>query len=486
MAKLPFSVFRRAGRRFYSVAFKNEKTGEYLPAISTKQETESGAVSTAFQWLKEGIPRQGGTVPLRKYSLRDMARKADISPADCEFICKELKRRGLLKSYVLPESKQAVDLTEYLLGFWDWEKSDYIRERLRKNHGLHRNHVIEMAAIIQKYWTPFFKGRMLGEITRQDIEDFIAYIETLKDKAREEQERIDKALDEEAVREKAEVATGLRKPKRKNAASPKRPVIRFPASAKRKNIIIQAGTIALKWAFHKELIDRDITAGITWFSGKVKERQILTPELAAAVFRVPWKDERARLANMLAMVTGMRAGEIQGLRVQDIGKDCLYVRHSWNFIDGLKTTKNNEPRTVEVPFPSIMQELLDLAGRNPHGVSMDSYIFWAELSSDKPIEADIFLRDFRAALVRTGMSKNTAKVYTFHAWRHYFSAYMRERVNEKLLQSQTGHKTLAMLEHYSDHRKAGDRERIQTAQIAAFGELIPSGAVRVEELVVSG
>jgi integrase len=107
---------------------------------------------------------------------------------------------------------------------------------------------------------------------------------------------------------------------------------------------------------------------------------------------------------------------------------------------------------------------------------MDGYVFWAELSADKPMEAEIFLRDLRAALVKTGMSKESANVYTFHGWRHYFTAYMRERVNEKLLQSQTGHKTLAMLEHYSDHRKAGDRELIQTAQIAAFSGLIPSGA----------
>jgi len=66
MAKLPFSVFRRAGRWFFYVAFKNEKTGKYLPAISTKQETESGAVSTAFQWLRDGIPRNGETVPLER------------------------------------------------------------------------------------------------------------------------------------------------------------------------------------------------------------------------------------------------------------------------------------------------------------------------------------------------------------------------------------------------------------------------------------
>jgi integrase len=176
----------------------------------------------------------------------------------------------------------------------------------------------------------------------------------------------------------------------------------------------------------------------------------------------------------------MRAGEIQGLRVQDLGRDCLYVRHGWNFMDGLKTTKNNDTRVVEVPFSSLIGEIIELAKSNPHRRGMDGFVFWAELSASKPMEAEIFLRDLRAALVKAGMSKDSAKGYTFHGWRHYFTAYMRDRVNEKLLQGQTGHKTLAMLEHYGDHRKAGDRELIQTAQVAAFGGLIPSGAGGIE------
>jgi integrase len=161
-------------------------------------------------------------------------------------------------------------------------------------------------------------------------------------------------------------------------------------SAARKNIIIKAGTIPLKWAFHKEMINRDITAGLTWFHGKAEERQILTPELAAAVFRVSWKDERTRLANLLAAITGMRAGELQGLRVQDLGRDCLYIRHSWNCRDGLKSTKNNEPRMVELPFPGVVQDLLSLAARNPHGTGMDAFIFWAALKPDKPIEKRLY------------------------------------------------------------------------------------------------
>jgi len=484
MKRLPFSIFKSANSRCYYVKFKNIETGKYFPAISTRQESEPEAMKTAVEWLKDGIPKSGETVSCKQYSLRDMAKAAEISREDAAFICKELQRRGLLIAYVLLDSKKAIGFNEFLLNFWNWETSPFIKEKLRKKHSFHRSHSIEMTGTVQRYWLPFFKERMLGEITRQDIEDFIDYIESIEERAQEEQAEIDKALEEEAIREKTEIAAGLLKPKRKNAALPKRSIVRFPKSAKRKNIILQAGTIPLKWAFHKELLDRDITAGITWFSGKPKERQILSPEQAAAVFRVEWKDCRARLANMLAMVTGMRAGEIQGLRVQDLGKDCLYIRHSWNFQDGLKPPKNNESRIVEVPFPSIMEALIELAQSNPHMQSMDGYVFWAEKSPDKPMEQDIFLRDFRSALVKNGMSKKSANEYTFHGWRHYYTAYMKDRVNEKLLQKQTGHKTLQTLNHYSGHLISGDRERIRQAQVDVFGGLLPDNTVNYK--VVGG
>ena len=67
-----------------------------------------------------------------------MAKEADITKADAEFICKELQRRGLLKSYIFEESVQAIDFVTYLTDFWDWEKSPYIKEKLRRNYRLHR------------------------------------------------------------------------------------------------------------------------------------------------------------------------------------------------------------------------------------------------------------------------------------------------------------------------------------------------------------
>ena len=430
MARLPFSVFKREGRRFYYVKFK-KKSGQYTAAVSTKQTSESEAIETAFKWFREGKPagnvKNDNAVNI-SLSLRETLRDIKTT-AEVEFVCKELKRQGLLKSYVISESKQATDFSEYLQNFWDYDTSPYVKEKLRKNHGIHRNYTVGQKLSVERYWVPFFRNRLLGDITRQDIENFIDNLETLANRK---------------------------------------------LSAGRKNKILKAGTIPLRWAFAKEIIEKDVTTGITWFSGKVAGRQILSPEIAQEIFHVEWIDERARLANMLASVTGLRAGEIQGLRVQDLGRECLYIKHSWNCRDGLKSTKNNEPRTVEVPFPSLIHDLLDLAGRNPHGANMDSYVFWAEKSATKPIESCIFLDGLRDALQKAGMNEESATVYVFHSWRHFFTTYMRNKLNEKLLQSQTGHKTLAMLDRYSDHIIPEDRERIRQAQQDVFGALVPN------------
>jgi hypothetical protein len=56
MKNLPFSMFKRADRPCYLVSYKNEATGEYYPAISTRQKDEAEALKTDFAWLRDGIP----------------------------------------------------------------------------------------------------------------------------------------------------------------------------------------------------------------------------------------------------------------------------------------------------------------------------------------------------------------------------------------------------------------------------------------------
>jgi integrase len=276
MNAYPFSVFKRANRSCYSVSFK-DSGGKYLPPVSTKKKNEAEALQVAFQWLRDGIPQKQAALKVKDLSLKDTARKIKTK-AEAETLLKEMKRMGWVKSYITAESPAAQDFAAFLSDFWDWEKSPYIKEKRRKNHGIHKAHCIQQGRAAALYWEPFFKGRILGDITSADVDGFINHMGGL------------------------------------------------PLSAGWKNGVILAGTKPLRWAFSKGKIEADPTRGHILFSGEEKERQILSPTAATAAFRAEWKDGRARLANMLAAVTGMWLGEIIALRLQDIGPDCLYVR----------------------------------------------------------------------------------------------------------------------------------------------------------------
>src|SRR5215469_10105811 len=117
--------------------------------------------------------------------------------------------------------------------------------------------------------------------------------------------------------------------------------------------------------------------------GAVMKTKLRTPAIldrkdAAAVFQVPWHNERARLANLLAAVTGMRCGEIQALRFKDLGDGCLYVRSSWIENNGIKQLYAIKKRIVFLPFHDLMNSLIELARQNPFGVMPDSFVFWSE------------------------------------------------------------------------------------------------------------
>ena len=277
----PFSVSKRNDRPYFLVSFKDD-AGKYLPPVSTKKKTEDEAMDIAFKWLRDGIPqKEVSTLRVNGLSLKDMARK--IKTADeVETVLAELRRLGWVKSYLLNETTGAVNFNSFLNTFWDWETSLYIKEKKRKNHGIHKLYCIQQGQAIALYWENYFKDRMLGDITAKDIDAFINYMGDMD------------------------------------------------ISASRKNVVIKAGTKPLRWAFSKGMIEKDPTRGHILFSGDERKRSILTPTAAAAAFRAVWADERARLANMLATVTGMRCGEILALRFQDLGSDCIYVRGSFN------------------------------------------------------------------------------------------------------------------------------------------------------------
>ena len=58
---------------------------------------------------------------------------------------------------------------EFLVEFWDYEKSPYIRELHLRGKSFHKKYSNRMTRIIFNYWEPILKGKFVGEITRDDI-----------------------------------------------------------------------------------------------------------------------------------------------------------------------------------------------------------------------------------------------------------------------------------------------------------------------------
>jgi len=112
------------------------------------------------------------------------------------------------------------------------------------------------------------------------------------------------------------------------------------------------------------------------FSGASQKRAVLTDEEVRRLFVSPWPDERAYVGNLLAMSTGLRAGEVLAIQVRDIEEDRVPVQHSWSDHDKLKGTKTGEERAVPI-LPEVRTAMLELMRRNPHGIGPTAFVFWS-------------------------------------------------------------------------------------------------------------
>ena len=122
-------------------------------------------------------------------------------------------------------------------------------------------------------------------------------------------------------------------------------------------------------------------------------------ETANKLMELDWDNDEAKIANELAMHTGMRAGEIQALTVDDLGEDEIFVRRSWSKYDGLKCCKNGEERSVPIPIShQLYLKLKMLADFNPHD---NGFIFYSTVP-EKPMDSKQFNKYLKRALKEVG------------------------------------------------------------------------------------
>lgn len=418
MVKPFYLSTKRHGGNFY-VQFKLSD-GSLSFQKSTGTPNRSEAEKIAMSWLVNGnIPKRINSAAedenktsVEKLSLLNKLHTLAFSSEDIDSIIGILKERKYILSAMMPSAPESKPIEPFLDEFWDYDKSPYIREKKLKGHDIHRSYCETMKSRIKIYWLPRLKNRPIGSITIDDVNAIFD----------------DKNIE------------GL--------------------ASKTINSIISSLTLALKWAYYKHYTENNCYDGIIKCAVKSENRKILTTQQAEAVFKASWENDSAKLANLLAMYTGMRQGEIAGLRLEDIGETYLSVRHSWSKYDGLKCCKNGEERKVPVS-PQLRDALRMQAGFNPHNEGLKGFVFFGQ-NPGHPTDPKNWVKYFHRALESIGYSK--PEEICFHSWRHYFISRISDiEMDKRVIMAVSGHKTETMLNHYAGHLEEGKALEIMSS-----------------------
>ena len=306
---------------------------------------------------------------------------------------------------------------DYLWNFWNYDTSEYIKEKITEGKLPKKTHPKEMQGLIERYFKPYFKKALLCEITEEKITEFLVYLRT------------------ETSRKK-----GPEKESKKGLA------------ASTVKLARNAAIVPLRHAKRKKIIRNFDFDGVITVNGAFEERGILDRDQVQALFRLEWRDPRSRLICLIASQTAMRIGEIRALRVCDIQESCVNVQHSWSEDDGgLKCTKNRANRTIPI-FSELYQELSDYMRQFGVTSGLDNLLFPGK-KNGKPYSHKQVNKDFYAMLEKIGISDVERKDVNivFHSWRHYGAKHLAEVTDRNTGMAILGHKTPDLFDRYANH-----------------------------------
>ena len=193
----------------------------------------------------------------------------------------------------------------------------------------------------------------------------------------------------------------------------------------------RALNLALKWGY----IYRNPTDLVSPPTPK-KKAPITLSEGEIVKFLESVKYHRWYPIYVLAVGTGMREGEILGLRWEDVDLEngvisvtnTVYTIRGKTYIGEPKS--ENSRRTIALP-----EYALDVLNTLESGSGL---IFTT--SSGKPVSQRNLLRHFQQNLKKAGLPK-----VTFHSLRHFHASYLlKSNVHPKIVQERLGHSTIGL------------------------------------------
>lgn len=351
---------------------------------------------------------------------------------DAEYIAQKALDEG-----VVTFGKGDPLFTDYVLQFWDFEHSDYIRRRNLKNpNSLGPDYVKNMNSYFKNHALPLLPAKLKLSCVRTEHVEHI----------------VNNLLDDGIIA---------------NATIAK---------------VIQSMSVPLGEAKRLKMIRENPVSSLESLSTKPKRRGILTnSELQTIICTMRNKamknefDARVYLATTLSVFTGMRQGEIRAMKASSItlindDQGIITVSQAIAVYAGLKTTKGKRER--QVPCPRwLCEELLRMANKNTKGKDL---IFWSDTSVNNPISSSFITRNFNKIVedmlevendcvgekfefevdgkkseISMGEHLRTERNIVFHSLRHYYVTYMRGKIGDNLLQSVVGHQSAAVTDIYT-------------------------------------
>jgi integrase len=181
---------------------------------------------------------------------------------------------------------------------------------------------------------------------------------------------------------------------------------------------------------------------------------------------------------LVAAMTGLRLGELRGLRWRDVDWAAQRVRVRRNYVRGQYGTPKSRRSSRSVPLADDAAGALDRLYKASRFQGDDELVF-AEPDTGEPLRDRPLARRYRRALKAAGLDTS----HRFHDLRHTFGTAMAAAgVPLRTLQEWMGHRHLSTTQIYADYAP-NPHEAAMVAR--AFERGAVSGAILSESDVTS-
>jgi len=322
--------------------------------------------------------------------------------------CMRLYREGNL----FPVKQYIPTFEEYAHNWWDWDACEYLKNQ-KGRKDITKAYADNCKAMVRNQILPFFGKTALDKISSEDINKWLLGFK-------------DRTFADDNGKE-------IKKSYKNTYA----------------NTVFGTFWLMLNEAVNRKIIKANPAAPVKKLKNDRKPIEIITPAEVRLLFPQDWKkiwdnDRISYLGNKLAACTGMRAGEILGLRGEYVYDEYIHVCAQYDEY-GYRPTKTKEKRNIPIA-PVVLDEIRQLALENNNG-----YVFSLD-GGATPVTRKLLYNKFHRALNKIGVSQKEVKRrgLSMHSWRHFFNTTLQmANVALSKVQSVTGHKSDRMTEWYT-------------------------------------